>query len=262
MQFLRPDWPDAPDNIGALSTLRSGGVSSAPYGDGSGGTSGGGLNLGAHVGDSVGNVQHNRMLVQTALPGRPAWLTQVHGTHVIDADEYVDGDAVPVADASFASARGVVCAILSADCLPVLLCDADGSVVACAHAGWRGLAGGVLSRTVAAMRASGAGEILAWLGPAIGPHRFEVGGDVFQAFIEGAVDDAGRSDIAAAFVPLAARPGKYLADIYALARCALARGGVYKVAGGEFCTASEPLRFYSYRRDGITGRQASLIWRK
>jgi len=269
MQFLSPDWPDAPANVGALSTLRSGGVSSAPYGDGLDGKSGGGLNLGTHVGDLVESVRHNRALLQAALPGRPAWLSQVHGTHVIDADDYADqfvdqdvGASVPVADASFAKARGVVCAILSADCLPVLLCDADGVVVACAHAGWRGLAGGVLSRTVAAMRASGAGEILAWLGPAIGPRQFEVSGDVLRTFIEGAVDAAGRSAIVAAFVPLPAHPGKYLADIYALARCALAREGVYNVAGGEFCTVSEPLRFYSYRRDGITGRQASLIWRK
>ena len=263
MPFLRPDWPDAPANIGALSTLRSGGVSSAPYGDGAHETSGGGLNLGLHVGDDIESVQHNRALLQAALPGRPAWLTQVHGTHVVDADAYVGaGSSVPVADASVASARGAVCAILSADCLPVLLCDAQGSVIACAHAGWRGLAGGVLKQTVAAMRARGAGEILAWLGPAIGPRRFEVGSDVLQAFIEGAVDAAGRRAIAAAFVPLAAHPGKYLADIYALARCALTQGGVHNVAGGQLCTVSEPLRFYSYRRDGITGRQASLIWRK
>jgi hypothetical protein len=248
-----------------LSTLRSGGVSRAPYGDGSSSDSGGGFNLGVHVGDDAGSVRHNRMLLQSALPGHPAWLTQVHGNLVLDAAEVGDAEsesAAPVADASFATARGAVCAILTADCLPVLLCDAQGGVVAAAHAGWRGLAGGVLSETLAAMRARGAGEILAWLGPAIGPRQFEVGSDVVKAFMDGVVDDFGAAQVAAAFVALEGRPGKYLADIYALARCALAQGGVQRIAGGQYCTVSEPLRFYSYRRDGITGRQASLIWRK
>jgi YfiH family protein len=258
-----PHWPDAPDNIGALSTLRGGGVSCAPYGDGSSSDSGGGFNLGVHVGDGVGSVQHNRALLQAALPGRPAWLSQVHGNLVLDAAEVGDGEsAAPAADASFSSARGVVCAILSADCLPVLLCDAQGGVVAAAHAGWRGLAGGVLGATLAAMRARGAGEILAWLGPAIGPRQFEVGSDVVKAFMDGVVDDLGATQVAAAFAALEGRPGQYLADIYALARCALAQGGVQRIAGGQYCTVSEPQRFYSYRRDGITGRQASLIWRK
>ena len=256
--WLIPHWPDAPENIVALSTLRSGGVSYAPYGSGDG--SGGGFNLGVHVGDDAAHVRQNRALLQAALPGRPAWLSQVHGTLVLDAAEV--GDAAPVADASFATARGAVCAILTADCLPVLLCDAQGSVVAGAHAGWRGLAAGVLGKTIDAMRARGAGEILAWLGPAIGPQQFEVGSDVVKAFMDGAVDDVGARTVAAAFVALEERPGKYLADIYALARCALAQGGVQRIAGGQYCTVSESWRFYSYRRDGITGRQASLIWRK
>jgi YfiH family protein len=259
--WLIPHWPDAPENIAALSTLRSGGVSSAPYcsGDGSGE---GGFNLGVHVGDDAVRVQHNRALLQASLPGRPAWLTQVHGELVLDAAEVGAAEPAPVADASFATARGAVCAIMTADCLPVLLCDAQGGVVAAAHAGWRGLAGGVLGATIAAMRARGAGEILAWLGPAIGPQQFEVGSDVVKAFMDRAVDAAGARDVAAAFVALEQRPGKYLADIYALARCALLREGVQRIAGGQSCTVSEPLRFYSYRRDGITGRQASLIWRK
>jgi YfiH family protein len=259
--WLIPHWPDAPSNIGALSTLRSGGISHAPYcsGDGSGE---GGFNLGVHVGDDAVSVQHNRALLQAALPGRPAWLTQVHGNLVLDAAEVGSNEPAPVADASFATARGAVCAILTADCLPVLLSDAQGGVVAAAHAGWRGLAGGVLSETLAAMRARGAGEILAWLGPAIGLRQFEVGSDVFKAFMDGVVDDFGATQVAAAFAALEGRPGKYLADIYALARCALAQDGVQRIAGGQYCTVSEPLRFYSYRRDGITGRQASLIWRK
>lgn len=256
--ILLPDWPDLPDNIGALSTLRGGGVSQASYDDGNGG---GGLNLGVHVGDQLEHVRHNRQRLAALLPGQPAWLTQVHGTLVLDAAT-IAVDSVPQADASWSSARKIVCAILSADCLPVLLCDARGDVVGAAHAGWRGLAGGVLQHSVDAMRNAGAGEILAWLGPAIGPHQFEVGIDVLQTFQDGASDAHGAREIAAAFVPLATRPGKYLADIYALARSALRRAGVHRIAGGTSCTVSCPARFYSYRRDGITGRQASLIWRK
>lgn len=248
--WLTPHWPDAPANIGALTTLRGGGVSAAPYDDGQGG---GGLNLGVHVGDDPACVQRNRALLQGVLPGRPAWLNQVHGVAVADAAQ-VQAGLVPEADASFAAAPGAVCAIMTADCLPVLFCSADGGVVAAAHAGWRGLANGVLEGTLQAMRAAGAGEILAWLGPAIGPQRFEVGADVLAAFQPVAP--------AAAFVPLAGQPGKYLADIYALARAVLRRHGVDSIAGGEHCTVSEPARFYSYRRDGVTGRQASLIWRR
>ena len=256
--FLAPLWPDAPANIGALSTLRHGGVSLAPYGDGKGG---GGLNLGLHVGDEAERVRRNRYLLQGVLPlGRTAWLSQVHGNAVVDAAAVAD-DA-PRADASVATARGAVCAVLSADCLPVLLCDVDGKVVAAAHAGWRGLAGGVLGATLGAMRARGAGEILAWLGPAIGPQQFEVGADVLAAFRDGAAGPDAAHAVEAAFAPIPGRPGKYLADIYALARGVLRRDGVLRVAGGDFCTVTETARFYSYRRDGVTGRQASLIWRK
>jgi YfiH family protein len=273
--ILTPHWPDAPDNIGAFSTLRAGGVSPAPYGDGNGG---GGLNLGTHVGDGTGLVDQNRSLVQALLPGRPLWLNQVHGTAVVQAHAALPStdearQAVPDADASFARARGAVCVVMTADCLPVLFSDAQGKVVAAAHAGWRGLAAGVLGRTVDAMRAAGAGDIVAWMGPAIGPQQFEVGEDVRHAFlaVAGADADAVQA-VGAAFVPAhagtankgepVARPGKYRADIYALARIMLRRDGVISIAGGEFCTVSEPGRFYSYRRDGVTGRQASLIWRK
>lgn len=254
---LTPHWPDAPANIGALTTLRGGGVSVAPYDDGAGA---GGLNLGLHVGDSTADVLRNRALLAAQLAGLPTWLTQVHGSVALDAATLAPGSA-PEADASFSTASGVVCAILTADCLPVLLCDTKGNVVGAAHAGWRGLAGGVLGKTVEAMRAAGAGEILAWLGPAIGARRFEVGFDVLQAFQDGARDDAEARAVTAAFAP-AGQAGKYLADIYALARCVLRRDGVERVTGGAYCTVSEPARFYSYRRDGVTGRQASLIWRK
>jgi YfiH family protein len=250
MNFIFPDWAGAPANIGALATMRTGGVSHAPYDDGAGG---GGLNLGAHVGDRLQDVAQNRALLRALLPAEPAWLSQVHGTNVVDAASV---QATPEADASIATQAGVVCVIQTADCLPVLLCDTAGQVVGAAHAGWRGLANGVLENTVARMRDAGAGEILAWLGPAIGPQRFEVGEDVVAAFVE---RDAKAS---AAFRSLAGVPGKYLADIYLLARHRLAQIGVQKSYGGGFCSMTDHRRFYSYRRDKVTGRMASLIWIK
>jgi YfiH family protein len=250
MEPLIPDWADLPANIGALSTTRRGGTSATPYGDGSGG---GGLNLGMHVGDDPVCVQRNRGLLRAELPAEPAWLMQEHGTEVLDAS--LAGPA-PRADALFSTRSGIVCAIQTADCLPVLLCDVRGRVVGAAHAGWRGLVNGVLQNTVVRMRDAGAEEILAWLGPAIGPQRFEVGTDVFGAFV---TRDA---CMASAFTPIASRQGKYLADIYLLAQKALIASGVTRVAGGGLCTMTDARRFYSYRRDGITGRMASLIWIK
>ena len=250
-----PDWPDLPATVGALATSRGGGVSVGPYDDGKGG---GGLNLGLHVNDAPDAVAANRALLQGWLPGRPAWIAQVHGADVVDAATVGPGQPVRTGDASIATAPGVVCAILTADCLPVLFADLDGKVVGAAHAGWRGLAGGVLGATVRAMRAAGAGEITAWLGPAIGPAAFEVGDDVVTAFAAALPGDAAL----ACFSAYPGRPGKYLADMFTLARLTLARDGVERVHGGGLCTASAPERFYSYRRDGVTGRQASLIWLK
>lgn len=249
-----PDWPDLPASIGALATSRDGGVSAAPYDDGKGS---GGLNLGLHVNDDPEAVRANRERLQTWLPGRPAWIAQVHGADVVDAATVGPDQPVRTGDASIATAPGVVSAILTADCLPVLFADLDGKVVGAAHAGWRGLAGGVLGATVKAMRAAGAGEITAWMGPAIGRDAFEVGQDVVDAFVA-AIGDAAR----ACFRDYPGRPGKYLADMFTLARLMLARDGVERVHGGGLCTASAPERFYSYRRDGVTGRQASLIWIK
>ncbi|MES2297896.1 MAG: peptidoglycan editing factor PgeF [Pseudomonadota bacterium] len=257
-EYLLPLWPDAPPNVGALASTRRGGVSAGPYGDGA---AAGGLNLGEHVGDDPACVANNRARLQTLLPGRPLWLAQVHGVAVVDASAPTSSSA-PVADASFSTTPAAVCAILTADCLPVLLADAQGRVVGAAHAGWRGLAGGVLARTVDAMRGAGAGDIVAWLGPAIGPHKFEVGTDVLDGFLGNAATAAEAAQLRAAFAALPGQAGKYLADLYALARCLLAREGVTRVSGGQYCTASEPDRFYSYRRDGISGRQASLIWLK
>jgi YfiH family protein len=253
-----PEWPDLPANIGALATTRQGGVSAAPYDDGQGG---GGFNLGLHCGDDATAVQENRQRLGALLPGRPAWISQVHGIAVADAASVQPGQPVQVADASVADAPGVVCAVMTADCLPVLFADMEGKVVGAAHAGWRGLAAGVLSETIKAMRAAGAGEITAWMGPAIGPEQFEVGVDVLDSFVGGA-PVAERDAVRAAFTPCPGRAGKYLADMFALARLFLARDGVSRVSGGQLCTASDPARFYSYRRDHVTGRQASLIWIK
>lgn len=250
MELIIPDWSALPANVGALSTTRRGGVSIAPYDDGAGG---GGLNLGVHVGDAPDRVLRNRELLRQLLPGEPAWLTQVHGSHVLDAA--LAGDS-PEADASIATQAGVICAIQTADCLPVLFCDIEGGVVGAAHAGWRGLAGGVLENTLSRMRAAGAGEITAWMGPAIGPQCFEVGQDVVDAFV-------GRDpETVNAFKPVDGQARKYMADIYTLARKTLRNAGVEKVFGGGRCTVTEKDLFYSYRRDRTTGRMASLIWLK
>jgi len=246
MQLIYPDW-EAPPQIGALSTTRAGGVSGAPYDDGAGG---GGLNLGSHVGDSAQDVERNRSALLRLLPALPIWLTQVHGSRVADAASAAPGAE---ADAIVASGPGLVCAIQTADCLPVLLCDSAGHVVGAAHAGWRGLAAGVLENTVASMRAAGADELMAWMGPAIGPGRFEVGVDVLTAFVERDMEAA------RAFQKIPARAGKYWADIYALARLRLQSVGVQRIFGGGMCTVSER-SFYSYRRDGVTGRMATLVW--
>ncbi len=243
-------WPELPASVVALSTTRIGGVSGAPYDDGHGA---GGLNLGTHVGDVPEAVAQNRSLLRALLPTDPAWLTQVHGTRVLDASIVRDA---PEADATIATRPGAVCAIMTADCMPVLLTDARGSVVGAAHAGWRGLAAGVLEPTVAAMREAGATEILAWLGPSIGPQAFEVGPEVREAF-----SHLGPAS-GAAFKPIPASPGKFLADLPALARMVLGRVGVSKVTGGMDCTYSDANRFYSYRRDRVTGRMVSLIWIK
>ncbi|WDZ94605.1 peptidoglycan editing factor PgeF [Herbaspirillum sp. WKF16] len=248
MELLIPQW-SAPANIGALTTLRAGGLSPAPYGDGRGGP---GLNLGAHVEDDPALVAGNRALLRRLLPQEPGWLTQVHGTAVLDAAAL---PAQAQADGAISSTPGAVCVMMTADCLPVLFCDRAGAVVGAAHAGWRGLAAGVLENTVAAMRARGALDIMAWLGPAIGAERFEVGGEVREAFVQHA------NAAAAAFRPYEGRPGKFLADIYLLARQRLAAVGVEDVAGGGLCTVADT-RFYSYRRDKTTGRMASLIWLK
>ena len=247
LPVLDIEWPGLPASVSVLSTTRQGGVSEAPYDDGAGG---GGLNLGTHVGDTEHEVSHNRALLRQQLPSEPVWLTQVHGTRVINADSLPPSTE---ADASIATRAGVVCTIMTADCTPVLLADSRGRVVGAAHAGWRGLASGVLAATVNAMRDAGAEEILAWLGPGIGPQAFEVGEDVLDAFAHLQADQP-------VFRAIEGRPGKFLADLPELARRALAGVGVTQVAGGEHCTVSHPEQFYSFRRDRTTGRMASMIW--
>ncbi|MBL8527764.1 MAG: peptidoglycan editing factor PgeF [Burkholderiales bacterium] len=236
--FIAPDWP-APTRVRALITTRAGGVSGGPYAA---------LNLGDHVGDEPAAVAQNRACLAAYLPAAPLWLRQVHGTAVADALRDRPGCE---ADASFTHTPGRVLAVLTADCLPVLLAEETGAAVAIAHAGWRGLATGVIERTVAALGTEPA-NLLAYLGPAIGPHAFEVGNDVRDAFVR---TDA---QAAAAFQPTPS--GKWLADLYALARLRLAKIGTSHVYGGDFCTFGDASRFYSYRRDGVTGRMASLIW--
>ena len=247
LPVLDIQWPGLPASVSVLSTTRQGGVSEAPYDDGAGG---GGLNLGTHVGDTEHAVTHNRALLRQQLPSEPVWLTQVHGTRVINADH---PQTTIQADACIATRAGVVCAIMTADCTPVLLADSRGRVVGAAHAGWRGLASGVMETTVNAMRDCGAEEILAWLGPGIGPQAFEVGEDVLDAFAHLQAD-------ASVFRAIADRPGKFLADLPALAKRALAEVGVTQVSGGEHCTVTDPKRFYSFRRERTTGRMASMIW--
>jgi YfiH family protein len=240
--WIVPDWP-APGNVRAVITTRAGGVSTGPYSS---------FNLGRTTGDDEAAVKENRDRLRSLLPADPRWLRQVHGATVVEAESVRDA---PQADAATARESGTVCSIMIADCLPVLFTDAQGSIVAAAHAGWRGLAAGILDNTIAAMAARGANarDLVAYIGPGIGPAAFEVGEDVYEAYTS---RDAGA---AAAF--RADGRGKWLADLPLLARRALERCGVTRVYGADLCTYSDARRFYSYRRDRVTGRMGAFIWR-
>ena len=240
--WIVPDWP-APPGVRALITTRAGGVSRDAYA---------GMNVGMRAGDAADDVARNRACLRQSLPAEPLWLRQVHGTTVAEADGL---DGSPEADAAVARRPGTVCAVLTADCLPLLLCDDEGTVVAAAHAGWRGLSAGVIEQTLRVMARPRA-ALLAYLGPAIGPAAYEVGAEVRQAFVAAELEGGPQAE--AAFAP--GKPGKFYADLYALARQRLARSGVVRIYGGAYCTYTERERFYSYRRDGATGRMASLIW--
>lgn len=236
--LIIPDWP-APHNVRALQTTRLGGISRTPYDS---------LNLGSHVGDAPLDVARNRMLLNTLLPSEPVWLEQVHGTLVADADS---AECLPQADACISRRRSAVCVVMTADCLPVLLCDQQGSVVGAVHAGWKGLAAGVIEATVQAMNEP-TQNLMAWLGPAISREAFEVGGEVREVLMA--------ADPQAARAFAASQDGKWLADIYALARLRLNALGITKIYGGDYCTYREPDKFFSYRRDGITGRMGTFVW--
>ena len=241
-EFIIPNWP-APANVKALQTTRAGGISTGKYGS---------LNLGDHVKDNPIHVAHNRQSLSPFLPTEPVWLQQVHGIRVIDAST---SSCLEAADASFATRKDVVCVTMTADCLPVLLCDEAGTVVAAIHAGWRSLCDGVIEAAVEVMPTKAmqgqANHLMAWLGPAIGPDAFEVGGEVREQFI--AQDEQAET----AFRP---HGDKWLGDLYTIARQRLQNLGVNQIYGGGLCTYSEPETFFSFRRDGDTGRMATLIW--
>lgn len=242
LELIEPDWP-APRNVRAIVTTRHGGVSVGPYAS---------LNLAQHTGDNREHVAANRRHLCEAIGiAAVCWLNQQHGVDVVAASEATVA-AIPTADAVFCRGKGPACAILSADCLPVLFCSRDGAMVAAAHCGWRGLANGVLAAVVTALGVQPR-QLLAWLGPAIGPDRYEIGDDVRSAL---------RSQTDAGCLDDVCRPisqGKWLLNLYGVARAQLAALGIPDVHGGGFCTYDEQ-RFYSYRRDGVTGRMASLVW--
>ena len=232
-----PDWP-APANVKAIQTTRRGGFGVAPYDS---------LNLGSHVQDNPVTVAQNRQLLSQYLPSEPVWLNQVHGVEVVDAGQC---GCVPDADASFTHQKQVVCVTMTADCLPILLCDKQGTVVAAVHAGWRSLCDGVIEATVEKMQVSPV-DLMAWLGPAIGPEAFEVGDEVRAAFM---------AKDAQAGQAFKASGDKWLGNLYMLAKQRLSKKGVVEIYGGNQCTYSEPSQYFSYRRDGVTGRMATMIW--
>ena len=245
IELIQPDWP-APDNVHAFTTTRTGGVSQGRYA---------GLNLATHVGDQPQHVAQNRQELRrhAALPGEPVWLSQCHGNRVIALEaSHRQGESWPQADAAVSRQHGVVCAVLTADCLPLLICDRAGTQVAAVHAGWRGLHAGIISSAVRQFQCPPR-ELLVWLGPAIGPQAFEVGEEVYAAFVSKQTQNQ------AAFT--ARGTASWQCDLYLLARLELRALSVEAVYGGGVCTHSDADRFYSYRRDGVTGRMASCIWR-
>ena len=242
LEYITPNWP-APRNIRCITTTRMGGHSKKEYAS---------LNLGGHVQDDFNNVEKNRALVKEdlQLPNDPVWLEQVHGSKVLEL-----GNTMPknnTYDAAYTKEANIVCAVLTADCLPVAFCDQAGEHIAVAHAGWRGLVNGVLENTLQAMPVEN-NRIMCWLGPAIRPDKFEVGEEVLEQFVS--IDKQNQNSF------IEKSNGKYLANIYQLAKNILAKYNIQEVYGGEHCTFSESDTFYSYRRDGETGRMTTLIWK-
>ncbi len=256
MDYLTPDWP-APTGIKAIVTTRQGGDSLPPYDS---------LNPALHVGDDSAHVMANRQRIARAIQSSNApisiqWLNQTHTTRVIESSDLaIDStryDDYPNADACFTTQANIACAVMTADCLPVLLCRQDGTAVAAVHAGWRGLLDGIIEATVETLNSCSASPIMAWLGPAIGPQNFEVGCEVRDLFVNAAHSD---DTIATQKAFISAPHDKYFADIYQLARLRLARLNIHQVYGGKLCTVADEQRFFSYRREGVSGRMASLIW--
>lgn len=235
--FIIPDWP-APANVKAIQTTRNGGFSVAPYH---------GLNLGMHVKDDALAVAKNRQLLSQYLPSEPVWLNQVHGIQVIDASNSL---CAQDADASFSKHKNVVCVTMTADCLPVLICNKQGTAVASIHAGWRSLCDGVIEATIESLGLQSE-DLMAWLGPAIGPKAFEVGSEVRSAFM--AQDEEAEQAFSLS-------ADKWLGDLYLIARQRLNKRGITQIYGGGECTYSNPTQFFSFRRDGLTGRMATMIW--
>ena len=254
LRALVPNWPALPQ-IGAFCTTRAGGISKAPFDS---------LNLGRYVNDEPLAVSENRARVRILLPAEPVWLKQVHGARVWDADLAHAAEVIE-ADAAVTTKSNTVLTVMAADCLPVLISDPEGKVIGAAHAGWRGLLGGVLENTVDAMQAKtglgNASQYLAWLGPAIGPRAFEVGEEVRVAF-EAYGKEHSLPVAAEAFMAIDRKPGKYLANLYQLARQRLQNKGLTHIDGGEFCTVRDQADFFSHRRDGLSGRFAAFIWRR
>lgn len=246
--WIEPDWP-VPGRVRAAITTRVSGASAAPYDS---------FNLARHVGDTPQDVENNRqqLMRELGIEQGVQWLEQVHGTRVVEASG--DGRVI-TADGCFTCEPGLACAVLTADCLPVLLCDSSATRVAAVHAGWRGLAGGIL-RSVVEQFSAPAGEMLAYLGPAICQSHFEVGVELLEAFYDSAVNVQHLQAVSAAFAPSIDRPMKFHADLYSLARAELIALGLEQIYGGNYCTYADSRRFYSYRRDGQSGRMASLIW--
>ncbi|MCU7798936.1 MAG: peptidoglycan editing factor PgeF [gamma proteobacterium symbiont of Lucinoma myriamae] len=246
--MIIPDW-DAPENIKSLVTTRQGGCSKAPFDS---------FNLAEHVDDILQDVKKNRQQLMTRLPTEPIWLNQVHSNKVVDASQSEIGID---ADGSYTTKADCVAIVMTADCLPVLMCNQQGTVVAAVHAGWRGLVNGILEQAVDKVLSAGQcqpEDLLIWLGPAIGPEKFEVGNEVRQEFLHKSA--LFQKNIEQCFTPLNNKKNKYLADIYQLAKVRLLQQGIENVSGGNYCTYTEQEKFFSYRRDGKTGRMASLIW--
>ena len=250
MEVIKPDWP-SPLNIHSLVTTRDGGTSLPPFSS---------LNFGDHVGDDNEAVKANRAILRSQIPSEPIWLKQVHGTFVSTPfNRRLASDSVIQADAAVTNRANEVLAVITADCLPIFFSNQTGDVIGVAHAGWRGLCAGVLENTVTEMLILDTdmtpNQIMAWMGPAIGPEAFEVGEDVYAAFL-----NSGIAFPSNAFVAIPSRPGKYFANLYLLAQSRLFTLGVEQIYGGNFCTVTDQKRFFSHRRDAISGRFASLIW--